>query len=290
MSYTLEEGATAFLRMKRRRLAESSYREYMRVMEKLVLDLGPATEVSTLEPPRGTETVEQFLESRWGTAPHAYNRNLSVIRGFIKFLLQREHLTHDACAPLERSKPEKHRRAPFNESEVHAIIDAADSPRDKIALRLLLIYGLRKGALTNLQLLCFDRERRVISFRTKGRKYHVIPIASEEIWRNLDLIDGRPSDYLLHRRGDPSKPLSPHAVHVYWYQMLERAGIVEPGTTSGRRMHWSRHTAGQRLLDATGNLKAVQELLGHASIQTTGDCYSGWSTEQLRDTMENLDA
>jgi site-specific recombinase XerC len=36
-------------------------------------------------------------------------------------------------------------------------------------------------------------------------------------------------------------------------------------------MHKARHTAGQRLLDTTGNLKAVQKLLGHESIQTTGD-------------------
>ena len=47
-------------------------------------------------------------------------------------------------------------------------------------------------------------------------------------------------------------------------------------------MHKARHTAGQRLLDATeGNLKAVQKLLGHASIQTTGDVYTDWDIEQL---------
>jgi integrase len=39
-------------------------------------------------------------------------------------------------------------------------------------------------------------------------------------------------------------------------------------------MHKSRHTAGQRVLDATGNLKVVQKLLGHVSIQTTGDIYA----------------
>jgi hypothetical protein len=47
--------------------------------------------------------------------------------------------------------------------------------------------------------------------------------------------------------------------------------VGQPGTTSGEKMHKSRHTAGQRVLDATGNLKAVQKLLGHASIQTTGE-------------------
>ena len=50
-------------------------------------------------------------------------------------------------------------------------------------------------------------------------------------------------------------------------------------------MHKARHTAGQRVLDATGNLKAVQKLLGHASIQTTGDVYADWDIDQLAETM-----
>jgi hypothetical protein len=50
-------------------------------------------------------------------------------------------------------------------------------------------------------------------------------------------------------------------------------------------MHKARHTAGQRVLDATGNLKAVQKLLGHTSIQTTGDIYADWDVDQLAATM-----
>ena len=50
-------------------------------------------------------------------------------------------------------------------------------------------------------------------------------------------------------------------------------------------MHKARHTAGQRVLDATGNLKAVQKLLGHESIQTTGDIYTDWDVEQLAESL-----
>ena len=72
------------------------------------------------------------------------------------------------------------------------------------------------------------------------------------------------------------------------YRCLATAGIVAPGTTSGEKMHKSRHTAGQRVLDATGNLKAVQKLLGHASIQTTGDIYADWDIDQLAATMADV--
>lgn len=51
----------------------------------------------------------------------------------------------------------------------------------------------------------------------------------------------------------------------------------------------ARHTAGQRLLDHTqGNLKAVQKLLGHSSITTTGDIYTDWDIDQLAETLRGM--
>ena len=82
--------------------------------------------------------------------------------------------------------------------------------------------------------------------------------------------------------------MSGHGAHSWWYRCLTNAGIVPEGTTSGERMHKARHTAGQRVLDATGNLKAVQKLLGHSSIQTTGDIYADWDIDQLAATMAEV--
>ena len=83
----------------------------------------------------------------------------------------------------------------------------------------------------------------------------------------------------------PEQRKGVHGMHDWWYRCLQRAGIVDEGVTSGERMHKARHTAGQRLLDATGNLKAVQKLLGHSSIQTTGDIYTDWDDEQLAQSL-----
>jgi integrase len=66
------------------------------------------------------------------------------------------------------------------------------------------------------------------------------------------------------------------------------AGIVIEGQTSGKKMHMARHTAGQSVLDKTGNLKAVQKLLGHSSITTTGDIYTDWDIDQLEATMRDV--
>ena len=79
-----------------------------------------------------------------------------------------------------------------------------------------------------------------------------------------------------------------HGLHNWWYRCLGRAGVVPEGTTSGERMHKARHTAGQRMLDKTGNLKAVQKLLGHSSIQTTADIYTDWDIDQLAETLRGM--
>lgn len=128
-----------------------------------------------------------------------------------------------------------------------------------------------------------------------------LPLPHRAFWRDLEHhildIGAQPSHYLLCTqrtiprvgiRRYPYKPMSGHAAHDWWYRCLATAGIVAPGTTSGEKMHKSRHTAGQRVLDATGNLKAVQKLLGHASIQTTGDIYADWDIDQLAATMADV--
>jgi len=81
------------------------------------------------------------------------------------------------------------------------------------------------------------------------------------------------------------QPMGVHGLLNWWYRCLGNAGIVPTGVTSGERMHKARHTAGQWLLDATGNLKAVQKPLGHESIQTTGDIYTDWDVEQLAESL-----
>jgi integrase len=69
------------------------------------------------------------------------------------------------------------------------------------------------------------------------------------------------------------------------YHRLLWSKPLPSGVPSGERMDKARHTAGQRVLDRTGNLKAVQKFLGHASIQTTADIYTDWDIDQLAETL-----
>ena len=167
---------------------------------------------------------------------------------------------------------------------------------------LRIDYGIRKGALLKVQFKHFDHQRRRLTIFTKGQEVRELPLPDPALWKDLERhileAGAEPHHYLLTRRRRarsgyigaelPTEPMSPHAAHKWWYRCLADAGIVAGGTTSGERMHKARHTAGQRVLDSTGNLKAVQKLLGHSSIQTTGDIYADWDVDQLAATLTDV--
>lgn len=297
----LGQDAAAYLRVKRKRLTESSHRDYESGLDKFVRYF-PDLRIEDFEPPVGTRRVEEFLDRQYGgQAPRTYNKNLSILRDFFKHQVLRGALHGDPTLPIERARARQVYRTTFPPDQIRAILASQEDLRDRIALRLLLDFGLRKGALKNVQVKHFDHYRKRLTIFTKGQKVRELPIPSKPFWFDLERLiveeQLKPNHYMMARqktipragvRRFYDKPMSDHGLHRWWYRCLTNAGIVPEGTSSGERMHKARHTAGQRVLDATGNLKAVQKLLGHASIQTTGDVYADWDIDQLARTMADV--
>jgi integrase/recombinase XerC len=307
----LGEEIANYLHVKRKRLTDSSYRDYESGLDKLARYF-PDLCLEDFEPPTGTERLEEFLDHQWGDgAPRTYNKNLSICKDFFQWQVKRGRLHGDPTLLIERAKSRQIYRTTFTADQRRAIIAGQGSLRDRIALRLLLDYGLRKGALCAIQFKHFDHQRKRVTIFTKGQKIRELPLPDPDLWKDLERlileIAARPEHYLLcahrtipvgipdetgHRRTElrqlKDRPMSPNGAHLWWYRCLAAAGIVPEGTTSGEKMHKARHTAGQRVLDSTGNLKAVQKLLGHSSIQTTGDVYADWDIDQLAATMAEV--
>ena len=298
--YPLGQEAAGYLRAKRKRLTDSSYVDYESGLDKFARYF-PDLQLEDFEPPVGTERLEEFLDAQWGTrAPRTYNKNLSILKDFFRFQVVRGRLHGDPTMPIERARARGVYRTTFTTDQRRAIIAEQDSVRDRLALRLLLDYGLRKGALRAVQFRHFDHWRKRLTVFTKGEKVRELPIPDKAFWMELEQhtieIEARPDHFLMARqqgnqsgsRRWPDQPMGIHGLHRWWYRCLTHAGVVPVGTTSGERMHKARHTAGQRVLDATGNLKAVQKLLGHTSIQTTGDIYADWDVDQLAATLADV--
>lgn len=293
--------AAVYLRIKRKRLTESSHRDYERGLAHFCWHFADL-ELHEFEGPNGTELLEEFLDHEYGhTSARNYNKNLSILGSFFEFLVIRKRMLTDPTTPIERARTGDVHRTTFTVDQQRAIIASAEDLRDRIALRLLLHYGIRKGALKAVQFKHFDYQRRRLTIFTKGRKVREIPIPHAAFWTDLErhLIEAeaQPAHYLMCRqrtipragvRRFPDMPMADHGLHRWWYGRLADAGVVASGTSSGERMHKARHTAGQRVLDKTGNLKAVQKLLGHASISTTADVYTDWDIDALTQTMTDV--
>ena len=291
--FPLGQEAAEFLRIKRKRLTPASERAYEAALAQLALYF-PTLELRDLELPAGVGLLERFMDDTWGDrAPRTYNKNLSFVSEFFKFQVIRAKMRGNPCDPIEPAKTRTPDRTIFSGDQRRAIVAAAESLRDRVALRLLFDYGLRQGSLRAVQFKHFDHQRKRLTIFSKGGKVREQPIPDAHFWMDLErlILDlGAESHHFLmptatgnqySRTVDPTMAMSNRAAHVWWYARLADAGIVPRGVTKGERMHKARHTAGQRILDATGNLKAVQEFLGHASIATTGDVYVGWADERL---------
>jgi site-specific recombinase XerD len=309
--FPLGQEAGAYLRQNRGRLLPNTYKTYESCLDKLARHFCDL-ELSDFEPPLGTERLEEFVDELWGEqSARTRAKNISVLKGFFKWAVLSGRMYGDPARPLQPPKKRGVLRETFSDDERAQIIASGPDPqslhRDRCALRLLLSYGLRKDSLRRCQFRHFDHNRRRLTIFTKGAKVRTLPIVEAAFWddlgRHIIEWEAQPDEYLLPRRSlRPNRhkpgekfiteyrdqPMGVHGLHKWWYRCLSRAGIVAMGQTSGRKMHSARYTAGQTVLDKTGNLKAVQKLLGHSSITTTGDIYTDWDVDQLAETMREV--
>lgn len=287
--------AAAFMRAKRKLLTKGSQRKYESALDKLARYY-PDLELKDFEPPVGMTRLEEFMDAHWGpdlAAPRTYNSNLSAIKEFFKWAAARGELHGNPAEPIARAKARQPHRETFALDAVRTIVAAQDDLRDRLVLRLMLTYGLRKGEIRACKFKHFDHVRRQLTVFGKGGTVQPVPIPEAAFWHDLERLildsEAKGEHYLMPgRRGNrhgtkllPDTQISNHAMHDWWYRCLERAGLVAEGTTRGTKMHMARHTAGQRLLDSTGNLKAVQRQLRHSSLITTADTYVNWDLDQL---------
>ena len=216
-------------------------------------------------------------------------RIVVAVRGFHRFLA-REGLTGaDAAADL--GAPQSVRSLPkalsVEEIERLLVAPVGDEPlalRDRALLELLYGAGLRIGELTALDVDDLDAVDRLVRVRGKGDKQRIVPYgevaaAALDAW----LVRGRPAlgpscpALFVNARGGR---LSRQGA---WKRLREHA--QRAGLSSAVSPHTLRHSFATHLLDGGADVRAVQELLGHASVTTT-QIYTLVSRSALREVYE----
>ncbi len=209
---------------------------------------------------------------RTGLSGRSLQRELSAIRAFYHYLLREGAATINPLIGIRAPKTPRKLPKTLDVDEVASLLnapgDTAMELRDMAMMELMYSSGLRLAELIGLRRVDLNLSDATVEVTGKGRKTRVVPIGRQAVaalqrwlavradWPGAD----QPAVFLA-RQG---KPISARAV-----QQRMRAWGAKKGLSARVHPHRLRHSFASHLLESSGDLRAVQELLGHADISTT---------------------
>jgi len=207
-----------------------------------------------------------------GLSPRSIQRHLSAARTFYDFLMREGHCARNPAQDVRAPKPKKRLPATLDADQMGRLlafrVDDSLSARDKAIMELFYSSGLRLTELVSLSLTSLDLADRTVRVLGKGSKTRIVPIGRKgvealEVWlkERAGMVK---SDVDAVFVGQSGRPLSARAVQLRVEAWGRRQGLgvhVHP--------HMFRHSFATHLLESSGDLRGVQELLGHANIGTT---------------------
>jgi integrase/recombinase XerC len=248
-------------------------------------ELGPVPGVSQVD----RSLIRRFIavQREGGLSISTIQRRVYCLRSFWRFLSDTGLDTRESPAEGVRLPRKEHRVAAFlGEAEMRRILEAAGQHRshrwqvrDRAVMATFLFAGLRRTELTSLRLPDVQLEEGVILVRSgKGKRMRVIPVATPlrrvlEEWLNPRPPCGHDFVFCNRMRG----PLGRHALVHLFHLAMRGAGVDREGVS----IHTLRHSFACALLKGGTNVVAIQQLMGHASLQTTA-VYLHVSGEELR--------
>lgn len=207
-----------------------------------------------------------------GLSPRSVQRQLSAIRSFLRYLIREGVLGSNAAVGVQAPKAAKRLPHTLDADQMSQLLDAEVDEeldvRDKAMVEMLYSSGLRLQELVSLDLMAIDLADRTVRVHGKGSKERVVPIGRKAREALRQWLQARaaiaPADETAVFVGRNGRRLGPRAVQRRIERWARRRGIgvkVHP--------HLFRHSFASHLLESSGDLRGVQELLGHANISTT---------------------
>lgn len=289
-----KKGFKAYLQLEKS-LSDNSVQAYLRDIELLT---GYLQESSSLINPADIKLkdLQQFIKriAELGMTASSQARIISGIRAFYKYCLLEEISKTDPTVLLEAPKLKRALPDVLSFEEIENIISQIDlskpeGGRNKAILETMYSCGLRVSELVNLKISQLYLDVGFIRVLGKGDKERLVPIGSSAIkyitiYKNQIRVHTSPSkgnEDILFLNNKGSK-LSRVMIFYIIKNLAEKAGIKK--TVSP---HTFRHSFATHLVEGGADLRAVQEMLGHASITTT-EIYTHLDREFLRKTLENF--
>ena len=255
-----------------KRAADHTLKNYQRDLKQLChyCDSQKISNWSALTP----ADIRRYVASRHrqGLQGSSIKRELSAIRGFFKFLLKNHHVTNNPAAHIRAPKQPRKLPKTLDVDQVNGLLEAGTSSeleiRDLAIFELFYSSGLRLSEMSALDVNDIDFENRLLRIHHgKGNKSRVLPIGEKALSALKTWITYRqPAEksdcaLFINHRG---KRLTNRGIQFRLQQWCKNKGIVEQ-----IHPHMLRHSFASHLLEASRDLRAVQELLGHSNISTT---------------------
>ncbi|MGN6160928.1 MAG: tyrosine recombinase XerC [Marmoricola sp.] len=277
-----------------RNLSEHTVRAYLGDVHGVLLHAAALGRTTTAE--IDLRVLRSWLarEQTLGKARTTLARRATAVRVFTAWATRTGRAPSDAGATL--ASPKAHRVLPDTldnaslDSGLAHLVEAAFDPeaapgpaarRDRALIEMLYATGIRVSELCGLDVDDVDRQRRVIRVLGKGRKERTVPYgipAAEALdaWLAVRSVWARSTSGPALFLGARGARIDPRVVRALVYKVF---GDEETGHRIGP--HGLRHTAATHLLEGGADLRAVQELLGHASLATT-QIYTHVSTDRIK--------
>ena len=252
-----------------RRLSKNTVVSYARDIAAL-FELAAGTPLAKLQIHHIRRFIAQ-LHAR-GLDGRSLARMLSAWRGFYRYLARDHGYTHNPCVGLRAPKSKKTLPQALSPDEAGRLMEIPDDDalavRDKAIFELFYSSGLRLSELTSLAPTDINFSDATVRVTGKGAKIRVVPVGSHalravEKWlkERTPLVKAGGTALFVNRNG---ARLTPRAIQ---YRMKQWA--LKLGLASDVHPHVLRHSFASHVLQSSGDLRAVQEMLGHASISTT---------------------
>ncbi|MFZ5636203.1 MAG: tyrosine recombinase XerC [Pseudomonadota bacterium] len=217
------------------------------------------------------EQLRAFVaaEHRRGLSPKSLQRRLSACRSFYRWLLKHGRIAASPAAGIRAPKAPRKLPQVLDVDEAVRLVELpTDAPlglRDRAMLELFYSSGLRLSELCALRWRDLDAAEGLVTVLGKGGKQRTVPVGSHarkalDDWRRESR--GQADGAVFPGRG--GGPITPRAVQIRLRRLAQRQGLfkrVHP--------HLLRHSFASHVLESSGDLRGVQELLGHADIATT---------------------
>ncbi|MDE0283326.1 MAG: tyrosine recombinase XerC [Gammaproteobacteria bacterium] len=209
---------------------------------------------------------------RQGTGGRSLRRNLSSIRAFYKYLLSRGEVTKNPAEGITTPKTEKRLPKTLDVDQTSRLVeikgDKALTLRDRAILELMYSSGLRLAECVSLDIYSVDIRDGLVTVTGKGSKTRKVPVGNYALEAVSAWLKVRPQLAALDETAlfvsTRGRRLSARSV-----QQRMRHWALKQGLDTNVHPHMLRHSFATHLLESSGDLRAVQELLGHADISTT---------------------